>query len=198
MGFGSEGASVMMGCKIGVAKHLKDFNPFIINIHCIAHRVALAASGAGKEVEKVAKYRQTVNSVYNYFDNSVICYRRLCELNSALDDNDIASLKELCSIRCLSLTHTVMAMKANLHALLMELDENAAKGNTQAEGILRYSFVAMTYLLLDILLVMDKLKFQREDVDLSTIRSMIKSTLASLDDLLSTQVYMRLNSFTMK
>ncbi|MEW8544162.1 MAG: hypothetical protein AB2693_11565 [Candidatus Thiodiazotropha sp.] len=190
MGFGSDGAAVMMGRKTGVAKRLKDYNPFMINIHCIAHRVALAASGAGKEIEKIAKFRQTVNSVYNYFDNSAVRYERLRELNSALDDNDIVSLKEPCSVRWLSLTRAVTAIKANLPALLMELDEDAARGNTQAEGILRqirqYSFVALTYSLLDILPVMDKLNivFQREDLNLSTIRPMVKSTIASLDGLL--------------
>ena len=49
MGFGSDGAAVMMGRKTGMAKRLKDQNPFLINIHCVAHRVALAASAAGKE-----------------------------------------------------------------------------------------------------------------------------------------------------
>lgn len=190
MGFGSDGAAVMMGCKTGVAKRLKDQNPFMINIHCVAHRVALAASAAGKETEKITKYRQTVNSVYHYFEYSAVRYERLRELNSALDESDIVSLKEPCSVRWLSLTRAVKAIKANLPALLMELDEDAARGNAQAEGILRqiwqYSFVAMTYTLLDILPVMDKLNivFQREDVNLATIRPMVKSTVASLDNLL--------------
>lgn len=44
--------------------------------------------------------------------------------------NDIVSLKEQCSIRWLSLTCAVTAIRANLPALLMELDEDAARGNT--------------------------------------------------------------------
>lgn len=58
----------------------------MIGIHCIAHQVALAASGAGKEIEKVSKHRQTVNNVFNYFDNSTVRYGRLRELNSMPDD----------------------------------------------------------------------------------------------------------------
>lgn len=82
------------------------------------------------------------------------------------------------------------AIKANLPASFVDLDEDAARGNAQAEGILRqtrqYSFVAMTYTLLDILPVMDKLNivFQREDVNMATISPMVKSTVTSLDNLL--------------
>ena len=43
--FGSDVASVMTGSE-GVATHLKRLNSNIISIHCVAHRLALAAGQA--------------------------------------------------------------------------------------------------------------------------------------------------------
>lgn len=47
MGFGSDGASVMIGRRTGVATRLKQRNPYLVAIHCVAHRLALACSQAG-------------------------------------------------------------------------------------------------------------------------------------------------------
>ena len=44
--FGSDVASVMTGSREGVATHLKRLNSYIISIHCVAHRLALAAGQA--------------------------------------------------------------------------------------------------------------------------------------------------------
>ena len=43
VGFGSDGASTMVGKNIGVSALLKkEVNPFITAVHCIAHRINLA------------------------------------------------------------------------------------------------------------------------------------------------------------
>ena len=43
VGFGSDGASVMLGSRNGVASKLKkEVNPFLLSIHCVAHRTNLA------------------------------------------------------------------------------------------------------------------------------------------------------------
>ena len=44
MGFGSDGASVMTGRRAGVGTRLYRSNPYLIAIHCVAHRLALACS----------------------------------------------------------------------------------------------------------------------------------------------------------
>ena len=45
-GFGSDGAAVMVGSRNGVAKKLKGHSPRIVSVHCINHRLALAAAHA--------------------------------------------------------------------------------------------------------------------------------------------------------
>ena len=49
-GFGSDGASVMVGRATGVAVRLKEHNTEIISIHCGAHRLALASLQAAESI----------------------------------------------------------------------------------------------------------------------------------------------------
>jgi len=49
MCFGSDGATVMTGCNEGVAARLLRLNPFMLAIHCILHREALAVKAASNE-----------------------------------------------------------------------------------------------------------------------------------------------------
>ena len=44
VGFGSDGAAVMIGNRTGVSIRLRAHNTYMINIHCVAHRLALAAA----------------------------------------------------------------------------------------------------------------------------------------------------------
>ena len=57
IGFASDGASVMVGRKTGVTTLLKQANPFLISIHCIAHRLALAAAGAASCCPYLVQYK---------------------------------------------------------------------------------------------------------------------------------------------
>lgn len=71
-------------------------------------------------------------------------------------------------------------MKSNWPALVMKLNEEAVGGNAQAQGILSqiqpYSFIALTHTLSDVLRVTTKLNlvFQKDDVNLATIRPMVQ------------------------
>ena len=62
-GFGSDGASVMVGRSSGVATRLKKHNGEMISIHCSAHRLALASS----QVAESVAYLKRLN-----FDNHLI------------------------------------------------------------------------------------------------------------------------------
>ena len=42
-GLGSDGASVMVGRHNGIGAKLKKQNPFMLSMHCVAHKLALAS-----------------------------------------------------------------------------------------------------------------------------------------------------------
>ena len=72
LGFGSDGASVMVGHKTGVATRMKAVNPFTVSIHCAAHRLALVSSQAAKEIAYMTKLIETLHALYNFFHNSAV------------------------------------------------------------------------------------------------------------------------------
>ncbi|XP_073329080.1 uncharacterized protein C17orf113-like [Pagrus major] len=189
IGLGSDGASVMMGKRAGVGALLRRESAFSIQVHCVAHRVALAAQDAAKSVDQIGAYKRTVSSVYSFYKHSASRTNRLRKLTAALSDEDMTSLKQPCAVRWLSLHKAVESMKSNWPALVMELNEEAVGGSAQAQGILgqiqQYSFIALTHTLSDVLPVMTKLNmvFQKEDVNLATIRPMVNASVAALTQL---------------
>ena len=54
IGLGSDGASVLCGKRSGVGVRLQQDCPDLIHEHCAAHRVALVASNAARDTQKVA------------------------------------------------------------------------------------------------------------------------------------------------
>ncbi len=61
--FGSDGASVMTGRRTGVAARLKALNGNLISIHCVAHRLALAAGQASQSVPYLKRSQLVVAHV---------------------------------------------------------------------------------------------------------------------------------------
>ena len=85
----SDGASVMVGRKNGVATKLKEFNPAMINIHCAGHRLSLAVSQATGGIPYLTNYKVNVKSLFNYFRFSSVRYNRLREIQNLLDEPQV-------------------------------------------------------------------------------------------------------------
>lgn len=62
VGFGSDGASVMTGKNNGMAARLKRVNPFLISIHCMAHKLALCTSQASTGIQFLSTFKETLFS----------------------------------------------------------------------------------------------------------------------------------------
>ena len=63
MGFGSDGTAVMTGSVSGVATRLHRSNPYLVAIHCVAHRLALACSQVGEKVAYVKKFKKALTTL---------------------------------------------------------------------------------------------------------------------------------------
>ena len=77
MEFGSDGASVMTGKRAGLGTRLHQSNPYLIAIHCVAHRLALACSQAGEKVPYVQEST----------DYSLLVFPGQCCKNSWLEND---------------------------------------------------------------------------------------------------------------
>ena len=70
MALGTDGASTMTGRKNGVGAQLRRENPYMIQFHCAAHKLALCTSQAAENVTLLKRYKETLTSIYFYFKGS--------------------------------------------------------------------------------------------------------------------------------
>ena len=88
MGFGSDGASVIVGMSTGVATRLKSYNQFMTSLHCCAHRTNLCVQEASKNVEVKETCKQLdalVNRVFAHFSRSSMRQGELSKMQDALE-----------------------------------------------------------------------------------------------------------------
>ena len=153
--------------------------------------MALVTKDATEGVESVADYRRSLQLMYKLYRASGDRTHRLKEMCDALDDSDYMSLKHPISVRWLSLGKAVKAVQSIYPALVLELEEEANRNTLTAAGnlskkIKTFAFVAITYMLCDVIPVMEKLNltFQKETVNLAMVQPVVESTKASLQKLL--------------
>lgn len=68
--FASDGASVMTGCKSGVATRLKDQYPHLVLWHCANHRLELAVGDTVSEVSGLNHFKIFMDSLYSLYSQS--------------------------------------------------------------------------------------------------------------------------------
>jgi hypothetical protein len=73
VGMGSDGASVMLGSKNGVAAKLRALQPSLVAVHCYAHRLELAFKDAVKKVSMDTKVTTClIQGLYYLYHNSAL------------------------------------------------------------------------------------------------------------------------------
>lgn len=180
----SDGAAVMIGRKSGVGVRLKEHSKNLVQVHCVAHKLALAAGQSCKDITLFNEYQLTLKQIYRFFSNSAVRYNGLRAMMEILEDEDMkyVTLKEPASFRWLSLEGAVKAVSDVYPALYSALENDAAKGNTEAKGLFlkvkSVGFVLVTAFLRDTLGCVGKLSrvFQKDDLDISVINTMVEST----------------------
>ena len=70
--FGSDGASVMTGCRGGVATLLRSLNNKMISVHCICHCLALASGQASNQVKYLKQMKENLLALWKYFHFSTV------------------------------------------------------------------------------------------------------------------------------
>ena len=190
LGFGSDGANVMTGVNNGVGKKLKDQSPKAVQIHCVAHRLALAASYAAKSVEYLKEYQSTITQIFNFYQYSAVRYNKIRELRQIMRVK-VKKFKKPTSVRWLSTGEAVETLREAWPCLVLGLDFEASHNKSpEAKGILKkvgtYLFLTVTCLVCDVLGSVQKLSlcFQKELVDIAQAKSMLvatKQTIAAME-----------------
>ena len=180
--FGSDGAAVMTGKKSGVGARLKANCPHLIQVHCVNHRLALAAAHAANEIPYLQKFKTNILSLYHFYHNSPVRTSGLHAIQEVLSD-PVIKCKEAKDVRWLSHEHAVKAILRTLPSLITSLDREASeRSEPTARGLLKfictYEFVACVSLLSDVLPHLNRLSalFQTRDINLTMLQTSITAT----------------------
>ena len=89
-GLGTDGASIMLGSKSGVAAQLKALFPKIISWHCFNHRLELSVHDAIKSCVEINHFKTFMDSLYALYSQSPKLQR---DLNSVAYELEVQILK---------------------------------------------------------------------------------------------------------
>jgi hypothetical protein len=91
----------MTGRVSGVATRLHRSNQYLVAVHCVAHRLALACSQAGQNVPYVQKFKKSMTTLFCFFQASAVRTAGLKAIQELLDSPTL-KLKEAKDVRWLS------------------------------------------------------------------------------------------------
>jgi Domain of unknown function (DUF4371) len=189
VGLGTDGASVMTGCKdglsafescltfsSGVATKLQRVMILLQAFHCLAHKLSLACSDACDDVDYLKfKFRSAINTVFDWFDNSAV---RTAQLNNPqlkdLYDNPIEITMKLVKAlwtRWLSSERSVRALRSSFIGVCTVMSKSKDPGTGVLKTLKTYKFVATLLLWCEVLPIFSKLSlaFQRDDVTFAAL-----------------------------
>ena len=176
----------MTGRQNGVSVRLKSHSPRTIAVHCINHRLALAAANASDSIPYIKQFKSILQSLFYFYQNSAVRTASLQTIQEVLND-PVIKCKQAKDVRWLSHENAIKAVVRSLPSLLVSLDREASEnGEPTALGLYKfmksYKFVASVYLLSDILPHLGCLSriFQKENVNLSLIQPCLKSTIDAI------------------
>ncbi|KAK7463279.1 hypothetical protein BaRGS_00038146 [Batillaria attramentaria] len=99
----------MTGVKNGVTGRMRRLSPHMVNIHCIAHRLALCTSQAAEGVPALKNYQETLTSLFKYFKGSAVRSAALATIQELLDEPTLPSRKfTIATEKFIGLTHLFM------------------------------------------------------------------------------------------
>lgn len=172
-GFGSDGASVMVGRHHGVATRVKEKTPHCISIHCMAHRFNLATCQASNNIPYMKYFEKTLSDLYYYFGGSKSGNRKceLAEIQKILDD-PVVKIKECHEIRWIAFYEAVNAVYRSWPSLATYFKRHDDKTSKSFKTKLtEYKFLAVLHILMDILPSVATLSMvlQKKDIDIAAV-----------------------------
>ena len=130
--FASDGASVMVGRKSGVATKLTDLFPQLITWHCLNHRLEVAVSDAPLETQGINHFRSFMDCLFALYSRSPLAQTKL-EIEAAELEVQFKKIGRVLSTRWVSSSYkTVSTVWRDYEALAAHF---ATRLNKYTKGI---------------------------------------------------------------
>lgn len=133
VGLGTDGAAVMTRHHNGPGVKLKQLNNILIQVHCVAHGLNLAASRASKDIDYLEWHKGQINSIYKFYSNSSVRYDKLKEIQQLMHGK-VKLVVEPSAVKWLSVEECVKMIFECFDSLVTSL-ENEKSSNVTAVGI---------------------------------------------------------------
>lgn len=186
--FGSDGASVYVGRLNGVVAKLRVEIPWLLGVHCIAHRLELSFLDALKDEEQLNNVQEMLQGLYKHYHYSPKALRELKELAQVLDEkiNKPVNLRGTRWPPHISRALTVMMKSFSvIYAHLKNtISENTSsvemrgKARKTLNMLSNFRNLLFIHLMLDVLAVLKALSllFQRDNIVISAAKDGLYST----------------------
>jgi len=188
-----DGAAVMQGHKNGVISHITKEAPWVIPMHCIAHKLELAALDAIKKDHYLQKFETVMKGIFLFYHYSPKRRREVKEI-ATLIDSELCHISSVKQVRWLASKHRALIGLVNNYEVITTHFEHAASRNSsdeaaKAKGFLRdmltVKFVHFLHHLTDCMVVLSSLSktFQKTDIISSDVITNLEAHLMKLQDL---------------
>ena len=106
----------------GVASRLTVRQPRLVSVHCINHRLALAAVHAADNIPYLKRFKETVQSLFLFYHNNAV---RMTGLHAILND-PIIKLKQAKDVRWLSYDAAIGSLRT-LSSIIVSLEREGTE-----------------------------------------------------------------------
>ncbi|XP_033096584.1 zinc finger protein 862-like [Anneissia japonica] len=130
---GTDGAAVMTGKRNGFVRRLQDVNPTVTGIHCCAHRLALAAGQAGRQIPYVQRFKDTLRQIFEFYENSAVRLAGLRAVQGLLDDPKVKPCKAA-DARWLSIDRSCNKLNMCINSVIVSLEQEFEERNDARAG----------------------------------------------------------------
>ena len=186
--FGSDGASVYVGRLNGVVAKLRVEIPWLLGVHCIAHRLELSVLDALKDEEQLNNVQEMLQGLYKHYHYSPKALRELKELAQVLDEkiNKLVNLRGTRWLPHISRALTVMMKSFSVIYAHLEntISENTSRVEMRGRArktlnvLSNFRNLLFIHLMLHVLAVLKapSLLFQRDNIVISAAKDGLYST----------------------
>lgn len=162
--------------------------PTLTSIHCICHRLALAAAQAGNYIAYIRdKFKPTLSQLFHFYHNSSVRMSGLQAIEKLLETPEL-KLKKPADTRWLSHDSACQTLVKVFPAVCASLSREAEeRGDALAVGlhnvVRKYNFIASLYMMCDILPTVTRLScaLQASCIDVSQLHLLVTSTIEALE-----------------
>lgn len=159
VGAGSDGASVNLGVNNSVATRLSNGKPYVLNVHCVAHRLELGILNALKSNQNLITVQDMLKKIYKHYHYSPKALRELRNIAESLEEK-VLKPTNLKGTRWVPHISKAMKYLVKDYTVLLAHFEHVSQSKATPEVVGRGTFISnklKDYRLLQFLFFMDDL-----------------------------------------